>query len=694
MKYYSKRWEALPVEKGPSSILEKVLRARGVEDMMEFLHPSAPMSALPGQDKAHQRIAEAIERKEHITVIGDYDADGISSSAILSRFLRHHGLTATILLPNRYTDGYGLSPNVLSRIPADTDLLITVDCGITSVEETEALMRDMDVIITDHHEPKGEIPSATSVVNPKLDHYPFPDLSGSGVIYRLLSSSGLFVPEGLAALAMIGTIADLMPLLDENRYIVKQGLRELFTHPSAGLQAWLHHVTMDARDVRSEDISFRLAPLLNAPGRLDHPEHAFVLLDTDDPLEAQNALQECLEANEKRKVLTEEMSTGISAHPLEPAILRYDQTWKRGLVGLAASQVVQTSGRPAIFFALEDDRLIGSGRASEGFDLLGAIAACEKHLTRFGGHRQAAGLELLLEDFHAFEKAFHEEVRQLPLNETRETQWYIPLKHTEVGIYLLDELEKMEPFGRGNDPVRFLLRNMTLESIREMGRTGKAFALTFTKGGMSHRFIHFSPVADILVEGESYDILFEIKRNVFRGVLSMQLQMVDFRLRHLLPSYHEPFFIPYYEDLIQRIIHYNPDLLQESVLLPLTRMENDGEEVDFVFDGAPLPNLTVLMDPRERLQEGFIDLLPTRETLVEFYRELKTQETLDWRDPLWAARRFLSMKIFEELGIISYTRHNDRLEIHFADGNERFDLEDSLLYRQSQSILEAWSETN
>ncbi|NLL22675.1 MAG: hypothetical protein GX260_02700 [Tissierellia bacterium] len=693
MKYYKRRWEALPLEKGSSSIIERVLLSRGIEDCDLFLNPPPFTKPLPGSDQAVPRLCTAINNRENICIIGDYDVDGISSSALLSRFLRHHGLSPVVLLPHRYEGGYGLSENIIARIPDDTDLIITVDCGISDMDAVSVLMKKMDVIITDHHEPKETIPPASAVVNPRLDPENFPLFSGSGVIYHLLLSTGLSMPSGTASLCMLGTIADLMPLIGENRRIVKEGLRELYTDPIPGLLYWLEQLSLDARDVRSDDISFRLAPLLNAPGRLGSPDPAFVLLNSDDPQEIQEAFQNCLYANEDRKTLTTKMMEDIVVSPEDSAILHYHSDWKIGLVGLAASQATEMTGLPAIFFSLEGDILVGSGRAPEGFHLLEALTASKTHLIRYGGHRHAAGLQLHISDYGAFREQFLLQAKKHPPQEVRETFSYILLKHTEVGIYLLDELEKLEPFGQANEPIYFLLRNMKLTSVRPMGRTGKAYSLIFSKAGADLRFVNFSGIGEKLLEGEFYDVLFQVKRNVFRGVLSMQLQLVDLRHRHILPSFYQPFFIPYYEDLMERVRGYNPKRQTKQVLLPLTRIEMNGEEYDFTFTAEPIPSLNSLIDPQQRLQEGFINLLPNRDSLIRYYRELKAGVPLDWRDPIIAAQRFFAIKIFEELGIISYTKHNDQFNITFYDGDERFRLEDSLFYRQATSILEAWSET-
>lgn len=692
MKYFSRRWEALPAGLGPSSILERVLIARGVEDIPGFLHPRAPLQPLPGAEKAQERIRAAIVNKENICIFADYDADGITSAAIAMRFFRHHGLDPFLILPSRYEDGYGLHGDSLHRVPQETDLIITVDCGITSVEEVRILSTGMDIIITDHHEPGDVLPKEAILVCPKLEDYPFPHLSGSGVIYRLLSEMGLPSPPGLASIAMIGTVADVMPLRGENRYIVKKGLRELYTHPIAGISAWLGHIGADARDIRSEDISYRLAPMLNAPGRLEHPLPAYTLLSTDDPLQAEKALQLCLDANERRKALTEIMTKSLPQFTEEPAILRYSDQWLTGLAGLAAGKTAERLSRPAIFFAKEEDLLKGSARAPEGFHLLEALRSAERYLRRYGGHKGAAGLELAVEDFPAFESAIHDYVKAHPPMEERVPLWYLEIQAGEVGIHLLDQLEELEPFGKGNEPVRFLLRGVQLSQLRAMGQTGRAFRLDFRKGSSALELVSFTGEAAHLCEGAVYDILFEVKRNVFRGVLRMQLQLVDIRERSPFPPYTSPFFAPYYAHLHRLIGAYDPKSQEEIMLLAPTRLEHEGEEANFHFDETILPNLQALLDSKQTLQQGLIDILPTRETLVDFYRELKSKAPLDWRDSRRAAQRAMAIKIFEELGIISYTKGSGTKEITFIEGKQKFRLEDSQLYRNAQAILEAWSE--
>lgn len=695
MRLYPTTWNkidsdspAKALDLGLSLSLTKLIlsRLKPGESIESLLHPPIRTSPMSGELEAAKRIMSALKNHERIGIFGDYDVDGVTSSALLTRLFRHHGLEPRVFIPSRYEEGYGLNPKSVHLV-TEVDLLITVDCGITSVEEVAQLKaKGIEVIITDHHEPKAVLPD-TIVMNPKLADYPFRQLAGVGVAYKLalrLDALGLCLPGGLIELATLGTVADVMPLIDENRAIVMSGLKALEQTEVEGLRLLLAEQKLDK--VRATDLAFRIGPLLNAAGRMDSPLPAYELLVESDPMKLKEIIAHLIQQNNDRKLAQDKIMHELEKRltQVPPIIIEKGSDWLGGVLGLAASKIADKYRRPVILLE-EGNTLKGSGRSVGQFSLLSALEAAEKRLTRFGGHQQAAGLELLPEHFFEFYQAMQTYTASvLTEDDTTKSYDYHPIELGEIHLEFLDQLELMEPFGVGNPGPIFRLDSMVLQSMRLMGKNQTSAALEFKLCDRVLRVVTFSIVPEDWTIGRSYDVLFRLERNTFQGVTQLQLMLVDAResVWRLTPS--SPAFDFEADRLWNLVESYDSDVDQIGSLSLLVAVER-GE--------APASVLGNLGQSNQQDVAEFVAHLPKRSDLVASYKQLKAAgETLDLRlqeDPL---RMFIQVKLFEQLGLLTYTKNDFLIKLVWQDKDKRFDLDDAHFYRQSQKILEDFHE--
>src|SRR4051794_1815541 len=415
---------ALEAELGVSHVLAQVLVRRGLGDAVEaraFLaaEDRHPLDAFGGLRDAAGRILGHIGRRSRITVHGDYDVDGVCSTAVLVRVLRTLGADVDWYLPSRIDDGYGLAAATVERLAArGTDLLITVDCAITAVEEVAAARSaGIDVVGTDHPSPRadGRLPDAP-IVHPRVGGYPCPDLCAAAVAHKLAQAllAGAGEDPALADedldLVALATVADVVPLLGENRRLVRAGLRRLASTRKPGLRALMAVARVDPGELDAGAIGFRLAPRINAAGRLHRADAGLELVLTTDPERAEAVAQELDQANAERRHVEQRILFEAEAQVAEqgerPAYVLAGDGWHPGVIGVVASRIAERHNRPAVLIALDGERGTGSGRSIPAFDLLGGLDACASHLARHGGHRAAAGLEIAAEDVEAFRAAF------------------------------------------------------------------------------------------------------------------------------------------------------------------------------------------------------------------------------------------------------------------------------------------------
>lgn len=506
---------------------------------------------LLGMDRAVERLATALRKGEKVCVYGDYDVDGISSVALLVDFFRTIGLDCFYHIPKRMEDGYGLSAEgVEHAVHLGANVIVTVDCGITA--EKESLLCSslgVDLIITDHHTPGDAIPQACAVINPHQPGCPFPykSLAGVGVAFNLLIAlrnrlrvEGAFNGTGgpnlreYLDMVALGTLADIVPLQNENRIFVKHGLVELTRTPRVGLQA-LKTVAGVAGQVRCGAVGFRLAPRLNAAGRLEDAALGVELLLCSDREEAAKIAERLEASNAERQALEQEMLLDVLRRvKAEPhladrkSIVLASREWHPGIIGIVAARIVDIYHRPTILIALQEGSGRGSGRSIPKFHLHDALHACSEHLLKFGGHKYAAGLSIDESTLATFVERF-DEIAQGVLTDSDLTPDIIidgELSGEEITLELAETIESLSPFGMGNPEPVFLVRGATILDRRVL--KDSHVKLRLTAGGKVLDAIGFNMAQNINLCG-SVDVVFSLDVNKWNGRSQLQLRLKDFR---------------------------------------------------------------------------------------------------------------------------------------------------------------------
>lgn len=539
-------------ELGVSDALAQVLVRRGYEDPQRaraFLAADEhhELKSFAGLSDAAELILAAVRTGRRITIHGDYDVDGVCSTALLLRTLRKLGANVDWYLPDR-AEGYGLSEDTVRRLAQrGTSLLVTVDCGITAVEEV-ALARSLgiEVIVSDHHLPRadGRLPDAP-IVHPLLCGYPCRDLCAAAVAHKLAQATLLAAgrdrheaDEDLDLVAL-ATIADVVPLLGENRSIVRRGLRGLARTGKPGLRALMAVARIEPGKLNERGVAFGLAPRINASGRLYRADAALELLLTEDRARAAQIAHELDRANSERRQaeLAIRLQAEAQIAQLEDSEDRYayvlaGEGWHRGVIGIVASRLVERYRRPVVLVSLEGESARGSGRGIEGYDLLAGLTACAEHLVRYGGHSAAAGVELRRESMEAFAAALDAHAEQtLSAEDLLERERVDALVSGEqLGMELAEELSRLAPFGKGNPAVSLMLAGASLRDVRPMGE-GKHARFTLESGGAHARAVAFGNDGKLgVAEGEPVDATFSLEVNEWKGVSEPRLV-----LRHVQP---------------------------------------------------------------------------------------------------------------------------------------------------------------
>jgi single-stranded-DNA-specific exonuclease len=553
-----------------SAALAQVLVRRGLDEpsrAADFLvaEEQHPPSAFTGIDAAIGSIFQHLGKGERITIHGDYDVDGICSTAVLVRVLRALGADVDWYLPDRAGDGYGLATHTVERLAGrGTRLLITADCAITAVEEVaHARALGMDVVVTDHHAVRsdGRLPAAP-IVHPAVCGYPCAELCATAVAWKLAQAlwqtgqqvqaerplpSGAYRAQDDLDLVALATIADVVPLTGENRTLVRRGLRALGATTKPGLRALMAVAQVDPARIAERAVGFALAPRLNAAGRLYRADAGLELLLTEDPTRAGQIAQELDRANQERRhtetrivfeaeaqVAAFDAQARLAGREKSPAYVLAGEGWHAGVIGIVASRLAERHHRPVVMIALEGEGARGSGRSIEGFDLLAGLHACAEHLGRHGGHRAAAGLELERSRLEAFRDAFVAHAA-LVLGEeqlVRGERVDAVLEGHELGMALAEELQALAPFGQGNPTVSLLLRGATLTDRRPMGEGRHLRFTVLGRDGSRARAVAFGNGGRLAVaEDEPADATFTLEVNEWKGVSEPRLL-----LRHAQPG--------------------------------------------------------------------------------------------------------------------------------------------------------------
>ena len=617
---------------------------------------------LADMEKATSRIKRAVENGEKITVYGDYDVDGITSVVLMYRCLTSLGANVDYYIPDRTEEGYGLNSSALRSIyDSGTSLIVTVDTGTTAVEKiAEAENYGLDVIVTDHHECKPTLPVCVAVVNPKRPDsvYPYKELAGVGVVFKLVcaligDSTKAFSLYG--DLVSIGTIADIMPLVDENRVLVSLGLNLLRKRPSCGIKALLEASGgYKHGQITASTIAFQVAPRINAAGRIGDPKRSVELLLCEDPEQAASLAEGLCDENRTRRQMEADIIADVekmleNRNPSDRIIVVGSENWHHGVIGIVASKIVEKYHLPCILVCFDGDRAKGSARSIKDVSMFELLTQSSRHLEKFGGHEMAAGLTLARKDFDGFVRDItaiaNEKITDDMMIPVVESECEIPF--SEISLDTVHELQRLEPFGTGNPTPNFAFGNVVISDIIAVG-AGMHLKLTFSYSGQDFSAMLFGTTLQDFdfATGDTVDIVFSMSENFFNNRYSLNMSLKRMRLCE----------------------------------------ETEKKEAD-----------------EEKLYNRFISgdkedgIVLTRKEFTAVYRHLhrnyvKARQTRDMPHAL--ARGFarkglegfgfcklmLCLNILSELGIIEYA-YNENVNITFRDTQNKKNLADSKTWR-------------
>lgn len=542
---------------GGSRLVAEILAQRGFrqsEEAIEFLRPTLLNLFSPfcfnDMFRAIERLTMALKQKEKVLVYGDYDVDGVTSTAILYKVLRDLGFQAVAYIPNRQDEGYGLHSGAIERAAkAGVSVLITVDCGITAVSEVRfAQTLGIDVIVTDHHEPPEQLPSALALINPKIKDsgYPFSDLAGVGVAFKLAqallqslgsSEAGLYSEIELLDLVALGTIADLVPLVGENRILVYYGLRQMEKSVHYGLDALLEECGLKNKSLKAGQIGFMVAPRINAAGRMDTARVGLELFLTGDPERAKELA--CLLSQEnkvrqqtEKEILAEAISQ-LEGEPLPRVIVLSAEHWHHGVIGIVASRLVERYFRPVFLIAEDGAEAKGSARGIPGYPVLEQLSTQAHLLTKFGGHKQAAGFSLPTENIKLLREGLNEQAlvfKETLFQEYLNVDRQISLE--KISADLLRELEQMAPFGFGNPGPVLACQGIPVHSVKPVGKEGSHIKFRFgVQGDQEGIAFRLGERLNELSNVPELDVAFSLDWNTYRGREDVQLMIKDVQVK-------------------------------------------------------------------------------------------------------------------------------------------------------------------
>ena len=535
-----------------NKVIGKIIVNRHVvndEDVRIFITPTRDDFHNPflfkGMDIAVERIIKAIKNKEKILIYGDYDVDGITSTTVLKKYLMDRGISVDTYIPNRLHEGYGLNKKAIDTIKErNIDLIITVDCGISAIEEVDYAVRlGMDIIVTDHHEVGEKLPNALAVIDAKRkdNTYPFRALAGVGVVFKLIQALSIKLeikPEEYLKyldLVCVGTISDIVPLEGENRTIAKLGLMLIKVTRNLGLRELIK--SSGYKEIDSNTISFGVAPRINACGRMGHEEEALKLFLAEDLESATKITKELNEYNTLRqsteKAIYEEAVQQIEKNHLDEnnSIVLGGKGWHHGVIGIVSSKVTDKYYKPSILLSFEDNIAKGSGRSVPGFDLYEGLAKCEDLLEKYGGHSMAVGLTLKKENLENFKERFEQIAKEKNIKELVPIIYIDDeLKLKDINMDLVKSISILEPFGEANKVPLFLIRNLKIDSIRALSE-GRHLKLTLRDENFVINAIGFELgyLAEEYRIGDRIDVVGTLEINSFNGFSSIQINMKDIR---------------------------------------------------------------------------------------------------------------------------------------------------------------------
>lgn len=558
-----RKWEVRPLDKeraaafaqtyGVPFFLAMLMNIRGLDDaahLREFLGEGEPLSdpfLLKDMDKAAARITRAVDNMEKIAVYGDYDADGVTSTAMLYSYLETRGADVIFYIPQREGEGYGMNIGAVEYLKEQgVSLIVTVDNGISSVQEVaRANELGIDVVVTDHHRPQEILPDAVAVVDAYRpdDTSPYKHFSGVGIAFKLLMAleDGAGDVEDLleaySDLAAIGTIGDIVPLTGENRTLIRAGLERLSQSDRPGVQALLENAGIAGKALTSTNVAFTLVPRINATGRMGAPERAVRLLISGYEEEAEVLSEEICADNEERRRVEAEIAEAAFAdieakgYMKDRVVVVDGENWHHGVIGIVASRVTERCGKPCMIISCGETEAKGSGRSIEGFSLFEAICACGDLLIKFGGHPMAAGITLKPENIEAFRKRINQYAAEhFPQMPTQTVTLDCKLNPAALSVSMAQSLTQLEPFGNGNPQPVFGLFNMELSNVTPVGGGGH-LRLTLEKNGAVITAMRFNTKPEELPYhiGDKIDLAVQLEAREFRGQPSLTVIVRDMK---------------------------------------------------------------------------------------------------------------------------------------------------------------------
>lgn len=617
---------------------------------------------LADMERATSRIKRAVENGEKITVYGDYDVDGITSVVLMYRCLTSLGANVDYYIPDRTEEGYGLNSSALRSIyDSGTSLIVTVDTGTTAVEEiAEAENYGLDVIVTDHHECKPTLPVCVAVVNPKRPDsvYPYKELAGVGVVFKLVcaligDSTKAFSLYG--DLVSIGTIADIMPLVDENRVLVSLGLDLLRKRPSCGIKALLEASGgYKHGQITASTIAFQVAPRINAAGRIGDPKRSVELLLCEEPEQAASLAEGLCDENRTRRQMEADIIADVekmleNRNPSDRIIVVGSENWHHGVIGIVASKIVEKYHLPCILVCFDGDRAKGSARSIKDVSMFELLTQSSRHLEKFGGHEMAAGLTLARKDFDGFVRDItaiaNEKITDDMMIPVVESECEIPF--SEISLDTVHELQRLEPFGTGNPTPNFAFGNVVISDIIAVG-AGMHLKLTFSYSGQDFSAMLFGTTLQDFdfATGDTVDIVFSMSENFFNNRYSLNMSLKRMRLCEETEKKEAD-----EENLYNRFISGDKE---DGIVL--TR-----KEFTAVY---------------RHLHRNYVNARQTRYMPHALARGFARKGL----EGFGFCKLMLCLNILSELGIIEYT-YNENVNITFRDTQNKKNLADSKTWR-------------
>ncbi|MEI3596585.1 MULTISPECIES: single-stranded-DNA-specific exonuclease RecJ [unclassified Oceanobacillus] len=708
-----------------SPVVEKLLLQRGIRSSREaekFLFPSLddvhPPEKIQWMDKAATRVREAIEQNEKILVYGDYDADGVTSTAVLIKALEELGANCSYYIPNRFTEGYGPNEEAFRQAYANGfTVIITVDNGITAVHEANvAKALGVDLIITDHHEAQNELPDAYAIIHPALsEDYPFKELAGVGVAFKFAQYLLGFFPKHLLGFVAIGTIADLVSLTDENRVLSYYGLKELTISNTPGISA-LKQICKIEGNVTEEDVGFKMGPRLNAVGRLQDAGLAVELLLTEFQEEAQELAEEIDQLNQERQriveVIRKEAEKMVDPSKFGVMIV-YKENWNEGVLGIVASRLVKQFDRPAIVlnFNPETNELKGSARSIPAFDLFTNCMKVRHLFSKFGGHAQAAGMTIPLENVEKIQEALDGYMKEQLTEEDCKEEIIISgeVEIAEINEGLIDEINRLAPYGMGNPKPVFKIEHIPAEG-RQIGSKKNHLKLQFREDGklldgigfgFGNLYYAISPNTPLQVVGE-------LGINEWNGNRKPQIMIQDMRIEEWqLFDYRGRKNVDFSFLANEEVIAVSENPLEYS-FIPTISYEAKDQELQKVphLILCTLPaRLNDLIQLIQKIQpvniyacfqlndSAYLKTFPTREDFVWLYALFHKRKTIDMKREIqsimkvksWSKEHIVFMlRVFSELEFVRM----DNGVVHVNPTPEKKDLEAADVYQERLRQLE------